>query len=110
MGLFRTAIDGAAWTTVSTVVRSVVSLLQVSILTRFLDKADFGIVAIAVLFTGFTSLFLDLGISIGILHKQNISRKEYSSLFWLNIFTGILLTAILIFIAPLAKFSALETL
>lgn len=101
MGQFRIAMTGAAWTTVSTVVRSIVSLLQVSILTRFLEKADFGIVAIAVLFTGFTSLFLDLGISIGILHKQDISRKEYSSLFWLNIITGIVLTLVLILIAPL---------
>ncbi len=100
MGQFRTAMAGAAWTTVSTVVRSVVSLLQISILTRFLEKADFGIVAIAVLFTGFTSLFLDLGISIGILHKQDINRNEYSSLFWLNILTGLLLTIVLVMIAP----------
>lgn len=103
MGMFKTAITGAAWTTVSTVVRSVVSLLQVSILTRFLEKSDFGIVAIAVLFIGFTSIFLDLGISIGILHKQNISRQEYSSLFWLNIFSGIFLTIILMLFAPIVS-------
>ena len=100
MGLFRTAISGAVWTTISTIVRSIVQLLQVSILTRFLEKSDFGIVAIASLFIGFTSIFLDMGISIGILHKQNMSKSEYSSLFWLNIFSGIFLTVILIFVAP----------
>lgn len=100
MSLFKTAITGAAWTTVSTLVRSIVSLLQVSILTRFLEKSDFGIVAIAVLFIGFTSIFLDLGISIGILHKQEISRREYSSLFWLNIISGLVLTLILIMASP----------
>ena len=103
--MFRTAMTGAAWTTVSTVVRSIVSLLQVSILTRFLEKSDFGIVAIAVLFIGFTGIFLDLGISIGILHKQEISRREYSSLFWLNIFTGVVLTIIMIAVAPVVSYA-----
>lgn len=101
MELFKTAVNGAIWTTVSTAVRSIVSILQVSILTRFLEKADFGIVAIATLFIGFTSIFLDLGISIGILHKQDIKRSEYSSLFWLNIISGAFLTIVLFLIAPL---------
>lgn len=101
MELFKTAINGAAWTTVSTVVRSIVSLLQVSILTGFLDKSDFGIVAIALLFIGFSNIFLDLGISIGILHKQVITKNEYSSLFWLNIFMGLSLTIFLMLLAPI---------
>lgn len=97
----KTAISGVVWTTVSTVVRSLVTLLQVSILTHFVQKSDFGIVAIATLFTGFTSLFTDLGVSSGLLHKQEISTNEYSSLFWLNIMTGFILTAILIVVAPI---------
>lgn len=101
-GLIKTGISGMAWTTVSIVVRSVVSLLQITILTRYLEKADFGLVAIATVFIGFTQLFLDLGISVGIMHKQDTSPKVYSSLFWLNIFMGLMLTAILCAISPLA--------
>lgn len=108
MGLFRKALNGAAWTTISTIVRSVVQLLQVSILTRFLEKSDFGIVAIATLFIGFTTIFLDMGISIGILHKQNINRQTYSSLFWLNVCSGLLLTSILMGVAPLISHSYSE--
>ena len=89
------------WTTASTVVRSVVSLLQVAILTRFLEKSDFGIVAIATLFLGFTQIFLDLGISAGIMHKQDTTPQQYSSLFWLNIIMGVLLTTILCLCSPL---------
>lgn len=101
MGLLRTTAKGMAWTTVSTVVRSLVSMLQVAILTRFLSKSDFGIVAIANLFIGFTQIFLDLGLSVGIMHKQDTTPKQYSSLFWLNIICGITLTAILVAISPL---------
>lgn len=101
MGLLRETAKGVAWTTASTIVRSVVSLLQVAILTRFLEKSDFGIVAIASLFLGFTQLFLDMGISAGIMHKQDTTPKQYSSLFWLNIIMGVLLTAILCACSPL---------
>lgn len=100
MGLFKTAIGGMAWTTISTIVRSVVSLLQVSILTSYLPKSDFGIVAICNLFIGLSQIFLDLGISVGILHKQDITKDQYSSLFWLNIITGVVITSILCCLSP----------
>ena len=93
-------VRGIGWTTASSVVRNIVHLLQLAILTRFLAKADFGIVAIAHLFIGFTSMFLDMGISVGIIHRQNITNKEYSSLFWLNIIFGSTLTMGLFLLAP----------
>ena len=101
MSLLSTTIKGMAWTTISTIVRSVVSLLQVSILTRFLDKVEFGTVAICTLFIGFSQIFLDLGFSIGIIHKQNITTLQYSSLFWLNIISGVILTIFLCGISPI---------
>ena len=95
------AHKGIKWTTVSVVSNSIVKLLQVTILTRFLSKEDFGTIAIASLFIGFTELFLDMGLSAAIIHKQNIPKKHYSSLFWFNVLTGFLLLAILWFSAPL---------
>lgn len=101
MSMFKTATKGMAWTTISTIIRSLVGLFQISILTRHLDVGDFGTIAIATVFIGFTQIFLDLGISAGIMHKQDATRDQLSSLFWLNILTGIVLTLILIAGAPL---------
>lgn len=102
MGNFKSDVKrGVKWTTVVTISQSLVRLFQVSILTRFLLKEDFGTIAIATLFVGFTDLFSDMGISIGIMHKQNITKNEYSSLFWLNVFTGLFLTVVLLLIAPI---------
>ena len=99
------------WTTLSAIVNSVVKLLQIAILTRFLPKSDFGTIAIATLFIGFTELFLDMGISSAILHKQDTTKNEYSSLFWLNVFTGLILTAILWGLSPvIAQFYHDESL
>lgn len=101
MSFKKSAKAGLVWTTTSTIVRSLVSLFQISILTRYLAKEDFGTIAIATVFIGFTQLFMDLGISVGIMHKQDTTKDQYSSLFWLNIILGILITLILISISPL---------
>ena len=53
------------------------------------------------MFVSFTQLFLDMGISVGILHYQDIKKEVYSSLYWLNIIMGVGLTALLFFISPL---------
>ena len=101
MDLKKTALGGVKWTALSSFTSSIVKLIQVAILTRFLSKEDFGIIAIAILFISFTRIFLDMGLSTAIMHKQDISKKHYSSLFWLNIITGIVLTIILVLAAPL---------
>lgn len=101
MSFISIAIKGFAWTSIATIVRSLVSLLQISILTRFLEKSDFGIVAIASLFIGFTQLFMDLGVSVGIMHRHDILPRQYSSLFFLNIICGVILTVFLCIIAPI---------
>lgn len=93
-------VKGLSWTMASSIIRNLVSLLQLAILTRFLEKSDFGIVAIAHLFVNFTAMFLDMGISTGIIHRQKISNNEYSSLFWLNVSLGATLTLALFSLAP----------
>lgn len=98
-------LKGLGWTSVSSLIRNIVLILQVSILTRILDKNDFGIIAVANLFISFTNIFLDLGLSIGIIHTKRISNKIYSSLFWLNIISGSVLTLILFFLAPIVTAS-----
>lgn len=101
MSLTKVAANGMVWTTMSTVIKSIVGLVQISILTRHLEMSAFGTVAIATVFIGFTQIFRDMGISTGIIHKQDTTRNQFSSLFWLNIFTGAGLTLLLIASAPL---------
>lgn len=96
----RKAVSGVKWTTGSTVVLAISGILKLSILTRFLDKADFGLMAIVLFVLGFMELFMDMGLSMAILHKQNISKNEYSSLYWLNAAFSLLLYGIVLFITP----------
>ncbi len=91
MSIKKKAVSGVKWTTISTIVLAVTQLLKISVLARFLDKTDFGLMAIVVFVLNFTNLFVDMGLTSAILHKQDITKNEYASLFWLNfIFSGIL--------------------
>lgn len=49
---------------------------------------------------GFTDLFTDMGFTSAILHKQNITKKEYASLYWFNIVFSIFLYGMLFLISP----------
>jgi PST family polysaccharide transporter/teichuronic acid exporter len=105
MSIKNQAITGVKWTSVSTAVVAINGLLKISILTRFLDKSDFGLIAITLLVLGFTELFIDMGLSIAIIHRQDITRKEYSSLYWINFIFSIVLCGVIIAISPIvAKF------
>lgn len=99
--LKKSAESGFLWTTLSTGFKSLLQLIQLIILARFLSAEDFGLIAIVMVVIGFSQLFMDMGISNAIIYKQNISSIQLSSLYWLNLFSGILLTISIFFISPL---------
>lgn len=100
MSIKSQAINGIKWTTISTVILAVAAILKISILARFLDKADFGLMALVTFVMGFMNLFNDMGLASAILHKQNISKKEYASLYWFNLLVSFLMYGVLLLITP----------
>jgi len=101
MSLKKQAVGGFKWTTASTVIVTILQLAQMSILARFLDPGDFGLMAIMMVVIGFSQAFQDMGISNAIIQRQEISHIQLSSLYWLNIAAGAVLTLTVIAIAPL---------
>lgn len=93
-------IKGLKWTTFSTVVLALAGILKISVLARYLDKADFGLIAIVTFILGFIELFNEMGLASAILHRKNISTEEYSSLYWLNLAVSLFLYAFLWIITP----------
>ena len=89
--LKKAAISGVRWTSASTVINSVFQLLQLFILSRYLSPDDFGVVALCMVIIGFMRTFSDLGISAAVIHKDHIADDVISGLYWLNVFSGILL-------------------
>ncbi len=105
MSIKKRAISGIKWTTISTITLAISAIVKISVLARFLDKTDFGLIAIVVFVLGLMDLFMDMGLTSAILHKQKISKNEYSSLYWINFLFSIFLYSIILLISPaLSKF------
>lgn len=96
----RDVISGAKWNTIGTITIAAVALLKLSVLARFLEKSDFGLMALVTFVMGFMNLFSDMGLTSAILHKQDISKKEYASLYWFNLGFSVVLYALLCAITP----------
>ncbi|WP_066222815.1 MOP flippase family protein [Formosa haliotis] len=100
MSVKKQAISGVKWTTVSTITLAVSALLKISVLARFLDPSAFGLMAIITFVLGFMDLFMDMGITSAILHKQDIKKEEYASLYWLNVMFSVLLFVLIVLLSP----------
>lgn len=103
MSLQKQVVAGVKWSTLSTIILAVTALFKISILARFLDKADFGLMAMVTFVMGFMNLFTDMGLTSAILHKQNITQNQYGSLYWLNMFVSIIMFGLLLLITPIVS-------
>lgn len=94
------AIKGGFWTAVSTAVSIFSSFARIMILTRFLEKSDFGIVSIVNMVIGLCVTFTDLGFASVIIYKSKLSDKEFSSLFWIQLLLFLAIFMIICFVSP----------
>lgn len=101
MSLRSETFSAVRWTTLASIGRTLLQFAQVAILARMLARADFGLMAIVVAVTAFMQVFTDLGVSTAIIHYQEISQSQLSSLYWLNVTVGLILTVLLMAASPL---------
>ncbi|SNR74773.1 polysaccharide transporter, PST family/lipopolysaccharide exporter [Lutibacter agarilyticus] len=100
MTLKDKTIKGVKWTTFGSVFNAILQIVQLAILARLLNPTDFGLMAIVMVVIGFSSMFIDMGISNAIIYKQKVSENQLTTLYWLNIAVGIVLFLIILIIAP----------
>lgn len=82
--LLRRSATGGVISLGAQFVRLVLQIGSTMILARLLTPRDFGLVAMAVVFTGFLSVLRDLGLSAATVQSQQISQREATNLFWLG--------------------------
>jgi O-antigen/teichoic acid export membrane protein len=69
------------------------------ILARILTPDDFGLVAMVTVVIGFFGLFKDAGLSMATVQRETITHEQISTLFWVNIAIGLVLTTLSILTA-----------
>ena len=100
--LGRRSVRGGAATISAQFVRHfVIGLAATAILARLLTPADFGLLAMVAAFTNLLARFKDLGLAMATIQRKEINHDQVSTLFWVNVGLGALMTLLMGALAPL---------
>ncbi len=91
MTLRDQAVGGMLWLGLGRVGSHLLDQVFAIILARLLLPQDFGIIALASVFTGFFTLFADMGLSAAIVQRRQIDDEYISTAFWGNVTVGVVL-------------------
>ena len=78
-----------------------IQLVSTVILARILKPEDFGTFGMVTAITTFANLFRDAGLSTAAIQREDLTGKQQSNLFWLNIGVGTILAFLIAASAPL---------
>ncbi len=71
------------------------------VLARLLLPTDYGLQSMVLTLTAFFGLFKDAGLSVATVQRETLTQEQISTLFWVNIGLGVLLTTVVAASAPL---------
>ncbi|MFY9619536.1 MAG: lipopolysaccharide biosynthesis protein [Pyrinomonadaceae bacterium] len=71
------------------------------ILARLLTPADYGLIGMVAVVTGFVSMFKDMGLSVATIQKEEINAEQISTLFWINVLLSIAVMLVMVAIGPI---------
>jgi O-antigen/teichoic acid export membrane protein len=98
-------LRGASWKLFSQIAVQIGRIGFVLVLARLLNPRDFGLVAMALVVSGFVIAFADLGLGAALVQRETIDERDRSTVFWTGVAAGALLTAAGIALAgPVADF------
>jgi PST family polysaccharide transporter len=92
------------WTATGAWGRQLAVFVVFVILARLLEPADFGLVAFAALFVGFTNVIAEEGLVDALIQRKELERAHLDAAFWTALGFALALTALLAALAiPIAK-------
>jgi len=98
--LARRTIRGGAVTLTAQGAKFVLRMGSMAVLARLLTPADFGLIAMVTVVTGFIETFKDAGLSTATVQRATITHSQVSTLFWINIALSIGVMAVVAALAP----------
>ena len=98
--LKRKSARGAAATGVNQAANFVLRLGSTAVLARLLTPHDYGLVGMTAVITGFASMFKDAGLTSATIQRSEITHRQVSMLFWINLLLGCAIAVILVAISP----------
>lgn len=94
--LFRGKIAVAgAYMIFGQIIKITLQLTGTAVLARILAPSDFGLLALATPITIFFTSFANIGLNDAAVQSQSITRKELSTIFWINVSTGVFFAVVI---------------
>ena len=87
--------SGLKWSGFSQFSIQLINLILNIVLARLLSPYEFGIIAMVTVFVSFMELFKDFGFGSVLISQKNVDDLDYSTVFWVNLMTGIILAFLL---------------
>lgn len=100
-GLAGTAIHGMMWIATSRGLSIPLQMGILAILVRLVQPEDFGLFAMIVVVIDFIAIFGELGIKSAIISRRDLTDTDLSTLFWLQVGSGVLMAGLTASLAPL---------
>lgn len=99
--MMKQLLGGMKWTASSTLINTILQLGQYVVLARLLSPNDFGLMGMIIVIISFAQVFTDMGLGSAIIQKKNVTEQQLSTLYWLNIFCGLLVFILVFLSSPL---------
>ena len=100
-----TVVKGSVATGMSQGLSMGFTIISAVVLARLLTPDEFGLVGMVNVFVNFLFIFKDIGLSNATIQKEEITRSQISTLFWINSMISLSLGLIMVGFGPLvAKF------
>ncbi len=71
------------WTTATKALSQGITFITIIILANLLEKEDFGLMSLALVYMGMIDTFIDFGFMSAIIQARSISNSQLSSCFWI---------------------------
>lgn len=94
-------LSGLGWTGLVQSWRLILQFGISILLARLLVPSDFGLIGMVMVFASFVSIFNDLGLGAAIIQQRKIDDIQISTVFWLTLAIGVVLTTTMALSAPL---------
>lgn len=100
MALKHKAFDATLWSGADMLLRQGLQFAVSIALARLLSPEEFGVIALLYLFTGIASAFVDSGLSMALVQRQDITHTDESTVFWFNLVMAALMAFMLCLASP----------
>jgi len=87
--LKQKTIKGVSWSLAGNIIQNITSFIIGIILARLLSPSQYGVIGMANVFIFVTYVFIDSGFSTALIQKQSCTSKDYSTVFFINLFISL---------------------